>query len=271
MKSLSLLSLATVASGALSDLKLDGLKLDGFDFDSLDILGGKAAAVKKPWYLGGPLPSKGPFGASIPIHLFLDEYVNATILDIDGITLELACLEGTTGGSVSALIFGVDTGKESSGLFDVGFFTGQDFNFVTGLPACGANSNSDGTFFPAGLRTFITSGSPGSDEFSQPFRCVYENAADPNTADGDNDPIEQRSPYVLDVNWFDSKFSNGAALTITRESLGLFVSNTTANAKSFDALCGVWGNIDIKIPKGVPFSVVGYDKSDLLYRGEKKA
>uniref|UniRef100_A0A0G4H886 Peptidase A1 domain-containing protein n=1 Tax=Chromera velia CCMP2878 TaxID=1169474 RepID=A0A0G4H886_9ALVE len=255
MKSLSLLSLATVAFGALSDMKLDGLKLDGFDFDSLDILGGKAAAVKKPWYLGGPLPSKGPFGASIPVHLFLDEYTNATIIDIDGISLELACLPQETGGSVTALIFNVDTGKEISGLFDVGTQVGSDN--AANIGRCGSSTGGDGieNLLQQGLWTFITSGTPGPDDRLQPFSCLWDDVADPAES------FEDFGPEVFDLNHFLSKFDNGIQLNAPRESMGFFASNTTADTKGFDALCGVWGFLDIDIPKGVPFSVPALDNS----------
>uniref|UniRef100_A0A0G4HC55 Uncharacterized protein n=1 Tax=Chromera velia CCMP2878 TaxID=1169474 RepID=A0A0G4HC55_9ALVE len=259
MKSLSLLSLATVAFGALSDMKLDGLKLDGFDFDSLDILGGKAAAVKKPWYLGGPLPSKGPFGASIPIHLFLDEYANATIIDIGGVSFELACLPQETGGSITAIIFNVVTGKEISGLFDVGSVVTESQEFDPPLQFCGSNDEDSGAI-SAGLFTFLPSGTAGPNEFLQPFSCVYDVIIDPNP-----DDEEQQSPIVIDLNHFISKYDDGVVLNVARESLGIFTSNTTANSRNFDALCGVWGNIDIKIPKGVEFSVPAYAFGDPKY------
>uniref|UniRef100_A0A0G4FEX7 Uncharacterized protein n=1 Tax=Chromera velia CCMP2878 TaxID=1169474 RepID=A0A0G4FEX7_9ALVE len=248
MKFLSLAFLPMVAHSVIDKFGNLG-DIGKFDLGGLDLLGGgkKVGSLKTPWSRGGALPKKGPFSASVPICLFVDEYTNTTVVEVDGISVDLVCQRVEDGGGVestaSFLTFNVD--RDS----DISVATEFNTNFqppIDSFTLCDREMGGLSEDF----YTFTT-GMPADDlERQMPYECLLLSELD--------DELSTR-PETSASEWMLVKFENGISINFSSASVGLFASNTIELSKGFKSLCGVWGTFDIIVPEGVPFSIAGYD------------
>uniref|UniRef100_A0A0G4FSC9 Uncharacterized protein n=1 Tax=Chromera velia CCMP2878 TaxID=1169474 RepID=A0A0G4FSC9_9ALVE len=254
MKFLAAATFAVVAHCAIDKFGDLG-DLGKFDFGGFDLLGGvhnKAGKDGKAGKAGkdGKLPKKGPFRGSVPICFFVDEFGTYDVLTIDGVSLKLVCEEITEGefdpGTASGLIFHVDTGMNITAAFST-----DDDSFSADyidLPACASDRRGEG--LGRDFYTFVTT-EAGRFQREMPYSCVIADDADPDTRGG--------RPETDDIGFFSSKFENGISINYASSALSLFTSGSRDASLGFDSLCGVWGTLDITVPKGVPFSVPTYD------------
>uniref|UniRef100_A0A0G4HBT5 Uncharacterized protein n=1 Tax=Chromera velia CCMP2878 TaxID=1169474 RepID=A0A0G4HBT5_9ALVE len=247
--------------------------------------------VKTPWYLGGDLPKTGPFKADLPVCFFTDEEGSFPIVDIGGVSVELQCVRqdasirsrleqfsetilsqsnGGFGGelgvevgelagelpqlgdvTVAALVLHVNLPKNSSAIIKTGF---ELESAIDGIFPCWYYSSILNPW--GGFEHFVTEGvddfDPSDDESVMPFKCLLDDVRDPFIFPGE-------TPEATSSDYFLIKFDHGISISYAESSLGLMASNSTEFSKGFDSLCGVFGSLTVQVPKGVPFTVAGYD------------